>query len=131
MNKVKCIFVGCILFLSSCGTSIEESDLQGKWVYKEVSYLKENPPVTEKGTDLTEKHPYMLIGGQGELAIYSEDKILSKGTFTLERNIIRYEEVLEGGIKRKIPFLIKELTAKTLSFETMDSNTIRIVAEKE
>ena len=128
------IFAGIIvltLIISGCGTTVTEQDLQGKWIYKKVSYLKENPPVIQEGEALTKKHPYLEITKEGKLSIYSEDREISKGTYVLEGNIIRYEEILEDGIKRKIPFLIKSLKNDQLTFETMDSNTISIVAQKE
>lgn len=96
-----------------------------------MSHLKENPPLIQEGAELQKKHPYLVITGENKLTIFSEDKVLSEGTYRLEGDIIRYEEVLEGGMKRKIPFLIKKLETNKLTFETMDNNTIQIVAEKE
>ncbi|SRR5690606_23314224 len=128
------IFAGIIvltLIISGCGTTVTEQDLQGKWIYKKVSYLKENPPVIQQGEALAKKYPYLEIEKGGKLSIYSEGREISKGTYVLEGNIIRYEEVLEGDIKRKIPFLIKSLKNNQLTFETMDSNTISVVAQKE
>ena len=49
----------------------------------------------------------------------------------MDGKIIRYEEILPDGQKRKIPFLIKELTDQQLIFQTMDSEVKIITAHKE
>ena len=66
----------------------------------------------------------------GKAEIYSSGKILSEGTFTIESDIIKYEEILKGGIRRKIPFLVKELKGNHLVFETMIAPIQRITAVK-
>ena len=131
MKKIIVKIVVLTLIISGCGTDVTEQDLQGRWIYKKVSYLKESPPVVQEGETLAKKRPYLEITKEGKLSIYSEAREISKGTYVLEGNIIRYEEILEDGIKRKIPFLIKSLKNNQLTFETMDSNTISIVAQKE
>lgn len=129
-NIIKGAFIAAVMLATACGRSVKDSDLQGKWVYTKVSHLKENPPIIQEGADLEKKHPYLVIENGNRLTIFSEDKILSTGEYVLDGNIIRYQEHLVGGMKRKIPFLIKNLEGNRLTFETMDSHIIQVVAEK-
>jgi hypothetical protein len=125
LNTAKLIII-ILLFLTSCKTSINKVDLIGNWYYTKVEYL--NKSIQNPLPDISEQKPYFSFHQDGKAEIYSSGKILSQGTFTLENKIIRYVEVLEGGIKREIPFLVKELEGNHLVFETMDAQVKRITA---
>lgn len=125
------LMLGLIVSLSACNKQIDKEKLIGKWNYIKVEYLSEDPPIVQEGQELEDKHPYLLLSAEGEAIIFAEDKIISEGKYYLEGDIVRYEEMMEGNIRRKIPFLIKSLEAEKLVFETMDKNTIRITAVKE
>lgn len=116
--------------LSACKSTVTSNDLTGKWVYTKVEYLNQSPVLVEQEEDLELKSPMIIFNEDGKAQILSDQKIISKGQYTLEAPIIRYEEVLPEGIKRKIPFLIKSLENNVLVFESMDQNTIRITAKK-
>ncbi|MBU2047090.1 MAG: lipocalin family protein [Bacteroidetes bacterium] len=107
---------------------MNKENLIGDWHYTKVEYT--NKSMQDVSPDISEQKPYFSFHADGKAEIYSSGKVLSHGTFTLENNIIRYEEVLDGGVKRKIPFLIKELDGNHLVFETMQAPQQRITALK-
>jgi hypothetical protein len=121
-------FILIIFGFTSCFSGIKQEDLIGKWQYTKYEYTNksvEAPPI-----DLKEQQPYIVFYKDGKAEIYASGKLLSHGTYSLDGKIIRYEEVLENGIKRKIPFLIKELNPNQLVFETMEAEVKRITAQK-
>ncbi len=122
------LFIFTILLFTSCLTGIKNEDLIGKWKYTKYEYT--NKSVAAPNIDLSEQQPYIVFHGDGKAEIYSSGKLLSHGTYFLDHKIIRYEEVLENGVKRKIPFLIIALNQTTLVFETMEAEVKRITAEK-
>jgi hypothetical protein len=117
-----------LLVLAACNFGVKQEELVGKWTYTQYESLNKS---VEHQVDLNDQKPYIVFQENGECAIYSSNQLLSKGTFTLDGKIIRYTEVLEGGIQRKIPFLIKELEGNHLVFETMEAEVKRITAQKE
>lgn len=117
-----------MLVLVSCKASIKPEDLVGKWTY--IKYESVNKSL-ESYVDLDQQKPYIIFKTDGVCEIYSSGKLLSRGTFNLENTIIRYVEVLAGGAKREIPFLINELEGNQLVFETMDAEVKRITARKD
>ena len=123
---MKKYFLILLLFVS-CKFDVKQEDLVGKWTYTKYESLNKS---SEGLVDLEEQKPYIVFKSNGDCKIYSSGRLLSKGTFTLENKIIRYEEVLGDGVKRKIPFLIKELEGNQLVFETMDAEVKRITALK-
>ena len=123
------LFFFIIIGFTSCQSGIKQEDLIGKWKY--IKYESVNKSVEAPLSALMdEQQPYIVFYKDGKAEIYSSGKILSRGTFYLEDQIIRYEEVLEENVKRKIPFLLKEMTLNQLIFETMDAEPKRITAEK-
>lgn len=116
-----------LLLFVSCKFSFKQEDLVGKWMYTKYESLN----TSEGLVDLKEQKPYIVFKTNGECEIYSSGKLLSKGTFTLENKVITYIEVMDGGIKRGIPFIIKELESNQLVFETMEAEVKRITAIKQ
>lgn len=121
-------YILILLVLVSCKASIKPEDLVGKWTY--IKYESVNKSL-ESYVDLEHQKPYIVFKADGVCEIHSSGKLLSKGTFALENTIIRYVEVLDGGAKREIPFLINELEGNQLVFETMDVEVKRITARKD
>ncbi|MDA9555683.1 hypothetical protein N9R54_05545 [Pelobium sp.] len=117
-----------VLVLSSCQPTINQADLVGKWVYTKYESIDKT---SENAVNLKEQKPFIVFKTDGVCEIYSSGKLLSKGNYSLDHQIIRYTEVLDGGIKRKIPFLVKELKGNQLIFETMEADVKRITAQKE
>lgn len=122
------LFIFTILLFTSCLTGIKKENLIGKWKYTKYEYT--NKSIDSPNINLSDQHPYIVFHGDNKVEIYSSGKLLSHGTYFLDHKIIRYEEVLENGVKRKIPFLIKMLNQTTLIFETMEAEVKRITAEK-
>jgi len=120
-----------LLVCSSCGASFKEEALIGEWVYKKVEYIHQQPVLVQGEQNLSEKYPSIQFSQNGKCKIFSGGKVISEGTFFLEKDIIRYEEVLQVGIKRKIPFLIKKLENNEIIFETLEKDVKRITAKKK
>ncbi|HEX7367561.1 MAG TPA: hypothetical protein VF273_10720 [Pelobium sp.] len=116
------------LILSACSAGIKQKDLIGRWNY--VSYEYPNQPANKPLANISAQKPYIVFGGDAQCKIVSSGKILSEGSYYLDKHIIRYTEDLAGGQKRPIPFLIKSLTDKELVFQTMDSDVKVITASK-
>lgn len=119
-----------LLIFSSCGKSFNEKALIGEWIYQKVEFTNQQPVIIQDENDLSEKHPSILFNKDKTCKIFSGGKIISEGTFFLEKDIIRYEEVLQVGIKRKIPFLIKKMEDNVLIFETLEKDVKRITAKR-
>jgi len=128
---MKFYFVLMIFVFSfgACQMAPKEDDLIGEWKYTKFECLNQNLdcPVV----DLITMQPSVVFQKKGKAAIYSSGKILSKGTYYLDDNIIRYEEILPDGRQRKIPFLIKKINQNELVFETMESQVKRVSAKKQ
>lgn len=120
-----------VLLLSSCGQSFDEKNLIGEWEYTKVEYINQNPVIVQNEEDLKEKYPSIKFYDNKKCEIYSAGKVISEGEFFLEKDIIRYEEVLQVGMKRKIPFLIKKLEGGELIFETLEKDVKRITSKKK
>lgn len=134
MNKrliIVCTAIICIA-LASCKHSIDPQMLVGKWNYVKVENpYSPNPPDTVSAQELKEKVPYITLSSNGSLQMMWGGKLLSHGTYKLEDNNISYTEQLADGKTRTFPFWIKELTDKTITFETKDDDAIRVTAKKE
>ncbi len=120
------IFLFCFLFI--CCQQIKQADLVGEWHYIQLDYL--NKSLHPEGADLSDQQPFIIFKKDGAAEIHSSGALISHGTYHLEKEIIRYEEVLSDGSKREIPFLIKELKNEELIFETMEADGKRITAKK-
>lgn len=129
--KTNIYYIIALLILTSCGNSFEEQQLIGEWDYTKVEYINQNPVLVQNADDLKEKYPSIRFSKDKKCKIYSGGKVISEGEFFLEKDIIRYEEVLQVGIKRKIPFLIKKLENGELIFETLDKDIKRITSKKK
>lgn len=129
--KIKIFSIIVALFISSCNSSVNSENLIGKWVYVKVEFTNQNPVIVQEKLDLKDKNPHIIFNENGSAVIYSSGNVISKGKYVLENKIIRYEETLQDGQKRKIPFLIKELNQNKLIFESMEQDVKRITAEKE
>jgi len=120
-----------LLVLSSCGSSYNEKDIIGEWIYKKVEFTNQQPVLVQDEQELTEKYPSIQFTENRKCKIFSGGKVISEGTFFLEKDIIRYEEILQVGIKRKIPFIIKKLENNEIIFETLEKDVKRITAKKK
>lgn len=127
--KLCFLLIISIFSFVACQIAPKNKDLIGEWKYTKFECLNQNldcPTV-----DLPTMQPSIVFQKNGKAAIYSSGKILSKGTYYLEDEIIRYEEVLPNGQQRKIPFLIKKINQNELVFETMETQVKRVTAKKQ
>ncbi|OAQ39847.1 hypothetical protein A5893_09765 [Pedobacter psychrophilus] len=127
--KKQLFYSSLLMFLIACNGNIKQQDLIGKWNYTSYGYA--NKSLDKPLPSITIKNPAIVFYSDGKAKIFSSGKILSNGTYQVEGKIIRYEEYLPNGQKRKIPFLIKELNDKELVFQTMDAEVLVITAIKE
>ncbi len=123
------VYLFLITSLIACNGNINQQNLIGKWNYS--SYEYQNKYLNKPLVNIALQKPSIVFNKDGSALIYSSGEILSKGNYHLDGNIIRYEEILTDGQKRKIPFLIKELTEQQLIFQTMDAEVKIITAHKE
>lgn len=130
MRAVLNLFVIWFLF-SSCSSSFKEEELIGEWVYQRVEFTSQQPVLIQEGQGLAEKYPSIQFTKDKKCKIFSGGKVISEGTFFLEKDIIRYEEVLQVGFTRKIPFLIKKLENDVIIFETLENDVKRITAKRK
>lgn len=124
------VFLGLTLlvFLASCQSGINKENLQGQWNY--VSYEYSNKSLDKPLSNIASQKPFIVFDRNGDCRIVSSGKEISSGKYHLENKIIRYEEVLPGGRKRAIPFLIQSLSDNKLVFQTMDAEVKVITAIK-
>ncbi len=131
MMKITSQLLIALLLLSSCGASYNEKDIIGEWIYTKVEFINQQPPLIQDEEELKEKYPSINFKQDKTCEILSGGKVISEGTYLIEKDIIRYEEVLQIGITRKIPFLIKKLENGELVFETLEEDVKRITAKRK
>ena len=119
------------LILSSCHSSINTTDLYGKWKYVKVDNPNANPPDSVKKADLAEQSPSIQFSKSNELTIVWGGKILSHGKFIVDGMNIRYKEALPDGKVREFPFWVSKLTDKELVFETSGENGSKVTAVRD
>ncbi len=129
MMKISFLYSTFLLFLIACNGNINQQNLVGKWKY--ISYNYQNKSINKPLINIVLQNPSIVFNKDRTALIYSSGKVLSRGSYQLDGKIIRYEEVLSNGEKRKIPFLIKELNSKQLIFQTMNAEVMIITANKE
>lgn len=120
--------ISLFVVLTACSTGVKQEELVGQWNY--ISYKYPNQSLNKPLADISKQKPYIIFTADGNCRIVSSGKTISKGSYYLDKQIIRYTEDLLGGQKRAIPFLIKSLTEKELVFQTMDSEVKVITAHK-
>lgn len=117
-----------LMLFSSCTKSVKPEQLYGEWKYVKVENLHQNPAYIMPDEELKAENPSIQFSKANDLVIMWGGKRLSYGKFRMEDNMIRYKENLSGGITREFPFLIKEISAEKLVFETMEQDATRITA---
>jgi len=128
MKKVNFNIVAFLIVFSSCSTEIKPEDLYGRWSY--IAVENSNPTDSLSKSELIEQAPAIVFSSGNKLVIEWGGKQLSHGTYRMDGKMIRYTESLEGGRKREFPFLIKELEANELVFQTMEQNFTSVKAKK-
>jgi len=121
--RIKIFSIIVVLFISSCKSEVNLENLIGKWVYVKVEFTNQKPVIIQEKIDLRDKNPHIIFNNDGSAVIYSGGNIISKGIYALENKIIRYEEILPDGQRRKIPFLIKEFQLWLASVNTSLTET--------
>lgn len=117
--------------LYACKSSINSSELYGKWKYIHVEKPNANPPDSVSTLELNAEQPFIEFSPNNTLQIIWDGKVLSHGKFTIDGQDIRYTEKLPGGATRQFPFWVSKLTDKQIIFETSGEEGSRVTAEKE
>lgn len=118
-----------IFCLVSCSSEIKKEDLVGEWQYLKILNVR-NPVESTSAEEIAAQQPSIRFTPNNDLIIEWGGKQLSHGKFRVEGKLIRYSEQLSKGKTREFPFLVSELTADRLVFETMESEATRITAKK-
>ncbi|WP_374166506.1 hypothetical protein [Arcticibacter sp. MXS-1] len=130
MNLRYFIFpVLCLII--SCGPSMKQEDLYGKWKYVKVENPERGQGQPTTGEELQENDPSVSFSPDGNLEMWWGGKVLSHGTYKLEYPNIVYTELLPGGSTRNIRFLIKKFGNNELVFQTQEADPVRVTARKE
>jgi len=124
------LFIIPLMLIYGCSGSIAPEKLYGEWEYIKVEGPKQDPPYLMPDDELREQHPSITFSNGNDLVIMWGGKKLSHGRFRLENMMIRYRETLQNGASREFPFLVKELSADRLVFETMEHDFTRVTARK-
>lgn len=123
-------FVTIIVLCLSCKKAVKPEQLYGEWKYIKVESPNERPAYSMPQEEIKAENPSIMFSKNNDLVIMWGGKRLSYGKFRMDGSMIRYKEKLDGGITREFPFIIREISAKQLVFETMSQDISRITAEK-
>ncbi|EHQ29267.1 hypothetical protein [Mucilaginibacter paludis] len=121
-----------IVATSACNRVIKPDMLIGKWNYVKVENpYSPNPPDTVSARELAEKSPYIELTSNGKLVMMWGGKLLSSGTYQLDKDNIIYTEHLANEQTRKILFWIKAIDENEIVFETKEDDIVRVRAKKD
>jgi hypothetical protein len=119
------VLVGMI---SSCGVSIGETELYGRWNYTKVENIDGSQGAS--AADLRVDQPYIEFGEDHRLKIVWAGEQFSSGTYRIDGNKIQYKETLEDGSTREFPFLVTSFDGREIRFETLVKGGSRVTAKK-
>lgn len=125
-------FIGLSL-LVSCKqekVKLKSGDLYGKWKYIKVENPYSHPPDSVKSEELQVQKPYILFS-KDSLQIWWGGGILSRGSYKVAGDSIRFTEIMSDGKTREFPFIVTKLAGKDLVFETRGEDGSRVTAVKE
>ncbi|TZF83621.1 hypothetical protein FW774_09090 [Pedobacter sp. BS3] len=124
------IWIIISLVLVSCNSSIKPELLYGRWHYVKVEYLNNPEAKAMDAQEVAANKPYIEFSRNGDLIMVWNGKVLSHGKYTIADNLIRYQEILDGGRIREFPFLVQKLTPDELVFQNMEQQSTRVTAKK-
>ncbi|MBC7914600.1 MAG: hypothetical protein H7Y07_10830 [Pyrinomonadaceae bacterium] len=129
---MKTYFASIIIIFSciSCQRSVKPEELYGEWKYIKVENPKQQPAYIMPDEEVKLNKPFIKFTPNKDLIIIWGGKRLSYGKFRMENSMIRFKENFADGTSREFPFLIKELSAERIVFETMRQDFTRITAIK-
>ncbi len=124
-------FVTLLVLLTACKPSLSPERLRGKWNYIKVFNPETFPPDSVSTMELEETKPYIEFSGDDKLQIIWGGKVLSKGTYHIDADNIRFKEDLGGGQTREFPFYVSEFSDKKMVFETVGADASKVTAVKD
>lgn len=123
-------FSSIMMLCFSCTKAVKPEQLYGEWKYVKVESPNEKPAYVMPAEEVKAENPSISFSEDKDLVIMWGGKRLSYGKFRMDGNMIRYKENLESGVTREFPFIIREISANELVFETMSQDVSRITARK-
>ena len=130
-NIILLIYITLLFLVTGCSGNLKPENLRGKWKYVKVFNPEANPPDSVSTMELEEVKPYIEFTGENKLQIIWGGKVLSKGTYHIEADNIRFKEDLGGGNSREFPFYVSKLTDKEIVFETVGTDGSKVTAVRE
>jgi hypothetical protein len=128
--KYKLSFIVCLLSFTACKPALTPQVLYGTWKYLKVENPNQTPPDSVSHDELQQGAPSIKFTTKDSLIITWGGKVLSHGTFTIDKQNISYTEDIPGG-KRKFPFYVSKIDGKNIVFETLGEEGTRVTAVKE
>ena len=123
--------VSALLLFSTCKKTIKPEVLYGKWNYIKVENLSSNPPDSVKRYELDADEAHIVFSKNDSLHIWWARRVLSKGTFKIEGDNIKFKEILPDGKTREFPFFVSEMTDKKIIFATGGEDGSTVTAVKQ
>jgi hypothetical protein len=123
-------FIICLFLIGACKPALTPSDLYGTWKYLKLENPNQTPPDSVSHDELLKAAPSIKFTAKDSLIITWSGKVLSHGTFTIDKQNISYTEDIPGG-KRKFPFYVSKIDGKNIVFETLGEEGTRVTAVKE
>ncbi|MBE9585255.1 hypothetical protein IM792_12410 [Mucilaginibacter sp. JRF] len=130
-NIILLINIALLFLLAGCSGNLKPENLRGKWKYVKVFNPEANPPDSVSTMELEELKPYIEFTSDDRLQIIWGGKTLSKGTYHIEADNIRFKEDLGEGQTREFPFYVSKLTDKEIVFETVGADGSKVTAIRE
>ncbi|QQL50064.1 lipocalin family protein [Mucilaginibacter ginkgonis] len=132
MRKYLHIFTFLVLVgtLQSCTGGINQATLTGKWNYVKVGVPNSSPPDTVTRAELEENKPYIEFKADNNFTITWGGKTLSHGRYAISGKNLKINEDLGNGKHRDFQFYVSDLTAKSITFETVGAGGSRVTAIK-
>ncbi len=127
------LYLSILFFCSLLAGSCTSNDrlLYGSWQYIGLESPHQNPPEVTPEAQVKEANASITFTKDGTFTILWADTVLSRGTFKVERDLIRITEQLPGNKTRSFPFIIKKLDETTLVFETARRDAVRVTAVRK
>ncbi len=120
-----------ILCFSACKPALKPQALYGKWKYIKIENTSVRSTNNVTSEELEAESPYIQFWQSDSLHIIWGGRVLSRGSYKVEGDQIRFRETLADGKTREFPFIVSRLDDKNLIFETTGDDGARVTAVKQ
>jgi hypothetical protein len=129
-HKLPALVFSCAL-LTSCQTAVKPGSLYGKWKYVKIENTDIRSTTNVTSEQLESESPYIQFSKNDSALIWWGGKVLTHGSYKVDRNQILFKEILPGGKTREFPFIVSKLDDKNLIFETTGDDGAKVTAVRE